>query len=200
MNFRQVLRLSHLFDEFQKPEKYDGREEKVMKKGILGVLAGALLTTTSSVALGSCYYSSVQTPTPFMGNHGEIFQLMDGSFWEVIHEYEYLYEYYPEVVVCPNRGQLMIDGKALNIQQVAGGGTASGSSGSIIESHIDGEFEGWEGETIFRLMNGQIWQQSSYSYLYSYSYSPRVVIMRLRGGYEMQVEGIDQRIQVHRLQ
>lgn len=170
-----------------------------MKKGILGVLAGALLTTISTVAWGSCYYSAVQTPTPFMGNHGEIFQLMDGSFWEVLYEYEYLYEYYPEVVVCPGRGQMMIDGKALNVKQVAGGSAAPGSSGDVIESRIDGEFEGWDGETVFRLQNGQIWQQSSYAYHYSYLYSPNVVIMRLRGGYEMQVEGVGQRIGVHRL-
>ena len=31
--------------------------------------------------------------------------------------------------------------------------------GSVIESKIDGEFEGWEGDTIFKMMNGQIWQQ-----------------------------------------
>ena len=35
---------------------------------------------------------------------------------------------------------------------------------AVIESQIDGEFEGWEGETVFVLTNGQIWQQSSYDY------------------------------------
>ena len=31
-------------------------------------------------------------------------------------------------------------------------------SGGAIESSIDGEFEGWDGDTVVRLMNGQIWQ------------------------------------------
>jgi hypothetical protein len=30
-----------------------------------------------------CYESSIQKPAPFLGNYGEIFELADGSFWEV---------------------------------------------------------------------------------------------------------------------
>jgi hypothetical protein len=50
----------------------------------------------------------------------------------------------------------------------------------VLESRIDGEFTGWSGETIFRLQNGQVWQQSSYAYRYKYAYSPRVVIINGR--------------------
>ncbi len=28
---------------------------------------------------------------------------------------------------------------------------------NVIETQIDGDFEGWEGETIVKLMNGQVW-------------------------------------------
>jgi hypothetical protein len=28
---------------------------------------------------------------------------------------------------------------------------------SVIETKIDGDFEGWEGETVVKLMNGQVW-------------------------------------------
>ncbi|QNU63978.1 hypothetical protein [Vreelandella titanicae] len=170
-----------------------------MGKRAFRLIFVVLLVAAPYSAWASCYQSSIQEPTPFMGNHGEVFQLIDGSFWEVTHEYEYLYEYYPEVVVCPSRGQIILGGKALSVQQVGGGSVGSGSSGNIIETNIDGEFEGWEGETIFRLMNGQIWQQSSYSYLYHYSYSPRVIIIQRNGGYEMQVEGVNQQIRVHQL-
>src|SRR3989344_2622108 len=45
-----------------------------------------------------------------------------------------------------------------------------------IESSIDGEFNGWEGETIYKLINGQYWQQSAYHYHYHYAYSPKVLI------------------------
>jgi len=51
-----------------------------------------------------------------MGNNGELFKLVDGSVWEVKYEYEYMYEYYPSVIVCPDRGKLIIGEKSLNVQ------------------------------------------------------------------------------------
>ena len=66
----------------------------------------------------------------------------------------------------------------------------------IIETRIDGEFDGWEGETIFKMMNGQVWQQSSYSYLYHYAYSPQVMIYKTSGGYVMKVDGVKETINV----
>lgn len=69
----------------------------------------------------------------------------------------------------------------------------------IITSQIDGEFEGWEGETIFKLMNGQIWQQSSYAYMYHYAYMPEVEIYETNNGYIMKVEDIEETIEVIRL-
>lgn len=69
----------------------------------------------------------------------------------------------------------------------------------IIKSKIDGEFEGWEGETIFKLLNGQIWQQNEYNYHYHYAYMPSVVIYRDSSGYKMKVEGVKKTIRVTRL-
>ncbi len=72
-------------------------------------------------------------------------------------------------------------------------------SGDVIESQIDGEFEGWEGETIVKLMNGQIWQQTEYHYNYHYAYAPKVMVYRSGGGYKMKVDGTDQAVGVARL-
>lgn len=69
---------------------------------------------------GACYEATIMKPSPFMGNNGEIFKLNDGSLWEVKYEYEYLYEYYPEVIICPSKGKLVIDGKSLNVEPVGG--------------------------------------------------------------------------------
>lgn len=69
----------------------------------------------------------------------------------------------------------------------------------VIESRIEGDFEGWEGETIFKLDNGQIWQQSSYAYTYHYAYRPEVLIYKTSGGYKMKVEGVDDTVYVRRL-
>jgi hypothetical protein len=66
-----------------------------------------------------CYKSSIIAPVPFMGNNGEVFKLADGSSWKVKYEYSYLYAYYPEVVICPSRGKLLMDEKSLNVQLVS---------------------------------------------------------------------------------
>jgi len=94
------------------------------------------------------------------------------------------------------------DGKALFSAPRIGGDTALPSlltTASVVESRIDGEFEGWSGETIFKLANGQIWQQSSYDYTYHYAYRPKVIIFRTAGGYKMKVDGVDDTIYVTRL-
>ena len=68
-----------------------------------------------------------------------------------------------------------------------------------IETQIDGDFEGWEGETIFKMTNGQIWQQSSYSYMYHYAYMPNVIIYDTSSGYVLKVEGVEETIYVTQL-
>jgi hypothetical protein len=137
-----------------------------------------------------------------MGNDGEVFRLADGSIWQVKYEYEYLYEYYPRVVVCPGRGTMVVDGKNLNVELMSGSAGTPQSpvvTPRLIESRIDGEFSGWEGDTIFVLQNGQIWQQSSYAYKYKYAYSPTVIIYPSGSGHKMKVDGVDGDIAVIRL-
>lgn len=149
-----------------------------------------------------CFESSILSPSPFMGNDGEIFKIAHGSLWEVKFEYEYLYEYSPNVVICPNKGKLIIGDKSLNIQLVSASTQTKNvtpSSGTSIESQIDGDFEGFEGETIIKLMNGQIWQQSEYHYHYHYSFMPKVLIYKKGAVYKMKVDGIDKSVGVTRI-
>ena len=68
--------------------------------------------------------------------------------------------------------------------------------GGVIESCIESDFEGWSGDTLFELCNGQIWIQSSYAYVYHYAYRPDVTITSIIGGYEMTVEAISDSIRV----
>lgn len=68
-----------------------------------------------------------------------------------------------------------------------------------IESAIAGEFEGWSGETIFKLDSGQIWQQAEYAYTYSYSYRPDVTIYQTQEGCRMKVEDEEETILVKRI-
>lgn len=162
-----------------------------------------------------CYESTVQSPSPFLGNDGEIVKLSDGSLWEIKYEYSYLYAYYPQVIICPNKGKLAVGSKMLNVTRVGTRKPAaqgkprpsaknpeprqSTESENVIESRIEGDFQGWEGETIFKLANGQIWQQSVYAYTYHYAYRPEVMIYRTEGGYKMKVAGVDKPISVRRI-
>ena len=69
-------------------------------------------------------------------------------------------------------------------------------TGDVVESRIDGEFTGWTGETLFPLLNGQLWQQASYAYHYHYAYSPSVIIVRSGAQFEMHVDGVDPSVAV----
>jgi hypothetical protein len=64
---------------------------------------------------------------------------------------------------------------------------------------MDGDFEGWEGERIFKLANGQIWQQVSYAYTYHYAYRSNVLIYKDESVYKMKVKGVDKAITVDSL-
>jgi hypothetical protein len=78
-------------------------------------------------------------------------------------------------------------------------GTPQGSCVPAIESAISGEVHGWDGETIFKLDNGQIWQQAEYDYTYFYEYHPDVTIYQTRGGCRMKVEDEEETIIVKRI-
>lgn len=113
-----------------------------------------------------------------------LFKLEDGSYWiQDEYMYSYHYSFRPVANIIESNGRLYIniDGQtqAVPVRQIT----------DVIESQIDGDFNGWEGETIYRLTNGQAWRQSSYSYEYTYSYMPEVRIYNTGHGYKMQVEG-----------
>ena len=179
-------------------------------------LLAFLLCAPVARAQPGCYQSSVLSPAPLLGNHGEIVQLADGTLWEVIGAYLYLYKYYPIIVACPTAGKLIVGQDSVNARLIrppdplppasSGPTTSQGVQtakpsprAAVIDSQINGEFTGWDGDTVFRLMNGQIWQQASYSYTYYYAFMPKVLIFKDGDTYQMQVEGVQERIAVRQL-
>ncbi len=68
-----------------------------------------------------------------------------------------------------------------------------------VTSRIEGEFTGTEDETVFRLDNGQVWQQIGYRYRYRYRYRPQVTIEGSSSRATMLVEGFNEPIKVRRL-
>jgi len=140
------------------------------------------------------------SPTPFMGNNEEVFKVSDGSIWQVMYEYEYLYEYYPLVIICEAQGFMIVGDKKLSVARLSGtDSTSNAPGGGVIESTIAGEFDGWDGDTVVLLDNGQIWQQVEYYYEYMYAYRPSVTIFQRADLHYMVVEGIGKPIGVMRL-
>lgn len=66
-----------------------------------------------------------------------------------------------------------------------------------IKTRIDGYFDGWVGNTVFKLQNGQIWQQTSPSAQYLFASEPNVTISH--APHRLKVEGIPVEIAVRRI-
>lgn len=65
---------------------------------------------------------------------------------------------------------------------------------TVMESTIDGENDGLDSDAIFKLSNGQIWQQIEYAYDYSYSYMRDVWILQTSEGFKIILEDIEDEI------
>jgi hypothetical protein len=70
---------------------------------------------------------------------------------------------------------------------------------AVLEAQVDGDFNGWQAETIIKLMNGEVWQQTEYHYDYHYACMPKVLIYSSGGAYKMKMDGISRAIGVQRL-
>jgi hypothetical protein len=141
----------------------------------------------------------------FKGWEGEtIFKMRNGQIWQQSSSgYHYHHAYSPNVLIYKFRHSWIMKveevDETIEVRKAGNSGIASLSNSEVIETQINGEFKGWEGETIFQMKNGQIWQQSSYAYKYHYAYSPRVTIYKSGSKWEMKVEGVDGTIEVRKI-
>ncbi len=160
---------------------------------------------SQAVLAQACYNSSILSPSPFMGNNGEIFKLSDGSVWEVKYEYEYMYEYYPSVIICPSRGKLIVGKKSLNVAQISGSpsapNTARGSSGKsssggltlFEETSLQGSISGTVQQgRIFKTLSGNIYEVVGLTLQLVLELQPDVMVLRNGDRYKLIVEGFDE--------
>lgn len=111
-----------------------------------------------------------------------VFKMMNGTYWiQARYEYWYHYAYCPDTILQEENGHfnLTVAGRSIEVYPLA----------DVIESQIDGTFEGWQGDSKYRLTNGQVWQQSAYKYQYKYAYRPVAIVYRTSGGHKMMVAG-----------
>ena len=132
---------------------------------------------------------------------GRILKATSGSVYEVTGPtLQLVLELQPEATVLKNGDvyKLVVKGfeelllcKLLISKRSTPSPANASSIPDVIETQIYDTFNGWDGETIFKLGNGQIWQQSSYAYTYHYAYRPKVLIYKSGSVYRMTVEGVD---------
>ncbi|HEV2321139.1 MAG TPA: hypothetical protein VGT42_02145 [Gammaproteobacteria bacterium] len=68
-----------------------------------------------------------------------------------------------------------------------------------VESRISGSFIGWSGKTMFRLENGQVWQQAEPGVFATKMQDPTVVIKKLAFGYLLTLPGDSDTVFVRRI-
>jgi hypothetical protein len=149
------------------------------------------------IIAGECFESSIVSPTPFMGNNEEIFKLSDGSVWEVRYEYEYLYEYYPSVIVCPNRGKLIVGEKHLNVVLLSRPSNKKSNSGGgwevFEETNLKGSISGTiQQGHIFKTTSGSIYEVSGLTLQLVLGLQPEVLVLRNGDKYKLVVKGFDE--------
>jgi hypothetical protein len=67
---------------------------------------------------------------------------------------------------------------------------------AAVTKQIDGESEGFGGETVFVMTDGSIYRQVQYHYAYRYQYRPEVMLINDR---EIVLPGIPRAVRVERL-
>ena len=61
--------------------------------------------------------------------------------------------------------------------------------------YVDGEWNGWNGDTVVELTDGSKWQQVEYLYEYRYAYRPEAMV----GDGRMMVAGMSRAVKVRRV-
>lgn len=111
-----------------------------------------------------------------------LFKMRNGTYWlQAKYKYWYHYAYSPHVEITEQDGRyyLTVVGHSIPVRKIR----------NVIESRINGAFNGWAGDSEYELRNGQVWQQSNYKYEYKYAYMPEAIIYETGGEYKMSVAG-----------
>lgn len=69
----------------------------------------------------------------------------------------------------------------------------------VTESKIKGEFSGWDGETVFELVNGQVWKQAKFKHKHHYKFMPLVKIWEEAGNHFLEVDCMNEMLQIKRI-
>jgi len=108
------------------------------------------------------------------------FDRMDAAFWMRFEDVTVIHNGF-------NRAKLVNEDDVVEAKRL---------SGAALKTSIAGEFEGWDGDTVVKLIGGTIWKQSAYHYEYTYEYGPDVILYKNGYGISMLVDGTDEAVDV----
>jgi hypothetical protein len=136
---------------------------------------------------------------------GTIFKTMSGNIYEVIDIVILIeLELYPEVVVLNNGTlyKLFIQdvGEPLLCKKLNSGNKGIASGPTVIEARITNDFNGFEYGNIYKLSNGQVWEQTDFYIYTNIAVMPKVTIWKDGTFYKMKVDGIDKTVTVRQLE
>jgi hypothetical protein len=117
-------------------------------------------------------------------NDSKLFPLYNKQYWlQKRYKYWYHYSYMAQITIYgyQNRFYLTKDGKdkCVEVQRLH----------NVIKATVINDFNGWSGDTIFELDNGQVWKQDEYDYDYNYSHRPTALIYSDGYSFRIHVEG-----------
>lgn len=69
----------------------------------------------------------------------------------------------------------------------------------IVKTRLVGHFQGFETDQFLELQNGETWQQDAVKHRYAYKYRPKATLWQESRQYYMDIEGMHELIQVHRV-
>lgn len=143
---------------------------------------------------------------------GNIYRLANGQIWEQSEPYIWIHiAVIPPVTIWSSHGmyKMKVDGidRAVGVRLVYGPDLAPAVSSTdseallpaVIESQIVSDFDGFEMGNIYKLANGQIWEQTDPRFRARIRVNPGVTIWKDGSQYSMHVDGLDPAITVRPL-
>ncbi len=153
----------------------------LLKFKLISTILVVLIFTICSLTANDIYIDG-----EFNGWYGEtVIKLSTGSYWiQSEYFYYYCYWYNPKVELFEQYGSTRI-----KVQNCSENKVSIKKIDKVYESKIDGDFEGFDENKIFKLTNGTIWKQTEYKYNYKYEYNPKCLIYYYNGSWKLSVKG-----------
>lgn len=165
------------------------------------ILVALMFVSIDALKAQDCYESTIVSPTPFAGNKKDNFKLSDGSIWVVTDFYAQLSAQEPNVTICPDQGELIIEDKAIKVRLLALPNKPSEKKKLVPlsnwemyeETNLKGTISGkMEKERVLKTVSGNIYEIVGYTFQFVVKHEPEVTILRHDDIYKLIVNGFDE--------